>query len=977
MQATTGNDAKALAAELRDKVRGEVRFDDGSRALYATDSSNYRQVPIGVVVPKGIEDVVETLAACRRHGAPVLTRGGGTSLAGQCCNVAVVVDMSKSLRGIRELDPHRKVAAVEPGVVLDSLRNAAEKYHLTFAPDPSTHAQCTLGGMIGNNSCGVHSVMAGKTVDNVESLEVLTYDGARMQVGKTGEAEIDQIIRHGGRRGQIYERLRSLRDRYADLIRARYPAIPRRVSGYNLDQLLPENGFNVARALVGTEGTCVTVLSAELRLVDSPPARSLLVLGYPDVATAADHVPEVLAARPIGLEGMAGSVVENMMRRRMRLEDIALLPSGGAWLMVEFGARTTEAADDQARALLEELKKRDDAPASRLFNDRRLAKHVWEMREIALSVTSETPNGNRAWAGWEDAAVAPAVLGNYLRGFDRLLNTYGYQSALYGHFGDGCIHARLDFDLVSGPGIEKFRAFMIDAADLVVRFGGSLSGEHGDGQARAELLPRMFGEELVAAFQEFKAIWDPDGKMNPGKVVDARHLNRMDENLRLGVSYSPTRPATHFKFPNDRGGFADAALRCVGVSKCRREAGGTMCPSYMVTHDEQHSTRGRARLLFEMLNGGVVADGWRNESVKDALDLCLACKGCKQECPAAVDMASYKAEFLAHYYEGRLRPRSAYAVGWVHRWARFGAMAPRVANFFTQTSVLSRIAKSLAGIAPGRQIPRLAPKTFRQLFRQRLGKAPQGAGGKSQGQPRVILWPDTFNNYFNPAAAMAAVDVLEAAGYSVELPTEKLCCGRPLYDYGMLDEAAHLLRQVLRVLRWRLAAGVPIVVLEPSCAAVFRDESLNLFPGDEDASRLSAQTFLLSEFLARHAPAWQPPRLGDKAIVHGHCHHKAVMGFEDEQLVLTKLGLDFNILDSGCCGMAGGFGFEEEHYEVSLRIGERGLLPAVRNAAPDTLIVADGFSCREQILQATGRRALHLAEVLEKALRRQGLGTGD
>jgi len=970
MHAITGDDAKALAVELRSKLRGEVRFDDGSRALYATDSSNYRQVPIGVVIPKSIEDVVETVAVCRGHGAPVLTRGGGTSLAGQCCNVAVVVDMSKSLRAILRLDPHEKLAAVEPGVVLDTLRADAEKHHLTFAPDPSTHAQCTLGGMIGNNSCGVHSVMAGKTVDNIESLEILTYDGARMQVGKTEETEIDRIIRHGGRRGQIYERLRAIRDRYAGLIRARYPAIPRRVSGYNLDQLLPENGFNVARALVGAEGTCVTVLSAELRLVDSPPARSLVVLGYSDVATAADHVTEILMARPIGLEGMAGTIVENMKRRSMRLEEIALLPPGGAWLMVEFGARTAGEADDQARALLEDLRKRDDAPAARLFNDRQLAKRVWEMREIALSVTSETPNGNRAWAGWEDAAVAPAVLGNYLRDFDRLLGTYGYQSALYGHFGDGCIHARVDFDLVTRPGIEKFRAFMIEAADLVVGYGGSLSGEHGDGQARGELLPRMFGEELVAAFQEFKAIWDPDGRMNPGKLVDARHLNRMDEDLRLGIGYNPNRPATSFKYPGDRGGFAGAALRCVGVSKCRREAGGTMCPSYMVTHDEQHSTRGRARLLFEMLKGEVLAGGWQNETVKDALDLCLACKGCKQECPAAVDMASYKAEFLSHYYQGHARPRSAYAVGWIHRWARLGAMAPPVANFFTQAPVLSGIAKSLAGIAPTRQIPRLAPKTFRQMFRRRLGKTTPAAASAIPSRPQVILWPDTFNNYFRPETAMAAVEVLEDAGFSVELPAQTVCCGRPLYDYGMLDEAAHLLRRTLRILMWPLAAGVPIVVLEPSCAAVFRDELVNLFPGDEDASRLSKQTFLLSEFLARHAPEWQPPRLDEKAIVHGHCHHKAVMGLDDQQQVLAKLGLNLNVLDSGCCGMAGGFGFEKEHYEISLAIGERVLLPAVRGAAADTLILADGFSCREQIQQATGRRTLHLAEVLQRALRK-------
>jgi FAD/FMN-containing dehydrogenase/Fe-S oxidoreductase len=964
----TDGDAKALAGELRSKVRGEVRFDDGSRALYATDSSNYRQVPIGVVIPKDVEDVVATIAACRGHGAPVLTRGGGTSLAGQCCNVAVVVDMSKSLRRIRDLDPHRRIATVEPGVVLDALRNAAEKFHLTFAPDPSTHAQCTLGGMIGNNSCGVHSVMAGKTVDNVESLEILTYDGARMQVGSTEEAELERIIREGGRRGRIYERLRSLRDRYADLVRARYPKIPRRVSGYNLDQLLPENGFNVARALVGTEGTCVTMLAAEVRLVPSPPARSLLVLAYPDIATAADHVLEILAAKPIGLEGLAGSVIENMRRRRMRLEDIALLPEGGAWLLVEFGAATTQEADDRARELMEALKKQSVPPGMCLFSDRRIAKRVWEMREIALSVTSETLSGKRAWAGWEDAAVAPAVLGDYLRDFQKLLDAYGYQSALYGHFGDGCIHSRSDFDLTSEAGIEKFRAFMSDAADLVVRHGGSLSGEHGDGQARAELLPRMFGEELVEAFREFKAIWDPDGKMNPGKVVDARHLYRMDENLRLGAGYNPMRPATHFKFHGDQEAFADAALRCVGVGKCRREAGGTMCPSYMVTHDEQHSTRGRARLLFEMLKGETIAGGWQNEPVKQALDLCLACKGCKSDCPANVDMATYKAEFLSHYYAGRPRPRSAYIVGLIDRWAALGALVPGVANFVTQSPGLSRVAKSVAGIAPERQIPRFAPKTFRQLFRQRSRRAGKMGASSDPRRPPVILWPDTFNNYFHPETALAAVDVLEAAGYRVELPAQTLCCGRPLYDYGMLDRAALLLRKVLRALRAQIAGGVPMVVLEPSCAAVFRDELLDLFPRDDDALRLSKQTLLLAEFLEQKTPGWQLPKLSGKAIVHGHCHQRAVMGMEDEEKALARLGLDFSLLDSGCCGMAGGFGFEKGHYEVSLKVGERVLLPSVRSAAPDTLILADGFSCREQIAQTTGRQALHVAEVLQMAL---------
>jgi FAD/FMN-containing dehydrogenase/Fe-S oxidoreductase len=952
-------DAEGLERELRHSVEGEIRFDNGSRALYATAGGNYHQVPIGVVIPRNENDITATIAAARTFGAPVLARGGGTSLAGQCCNVAVVIDVSKYMRKILELDPARKRARVQPGVVLDDLRNAAERYHLTFAPDPSTHDHCTLGGMIGNNSCGVHSVMGGKTVDNIEELRIITYDGLEMTVGRTSDEEFDQIVRHGDRRAEIYTALRTLRDKYATLIRERYPKIPRRISGYNLDQLLPENGFHVARALVGSEGTCVTVLDALCRLLDSPPVRSLLVLGYPDVYRAGDHVPEVLACGPIGLEGMDDRLIEDMKKKHMHPGDVDLLPQGGGWLLAEFGGETKEEADANARKCMAALKRTKAPPTMKLFDDKRQEEHVWKMRESGLGATAFVPGAPPTWEGWEDAAVPPDRLGAYLRDFRKLLDRYGYACDLYGHFGDGCVHTRIDFDLTKKDGIEKYRSFVHEAAHLVVSHGGSLSGEHGDGQSRAELLPIMFGEKLIEAFREFKRIWDPNWKMNPGKKVDPY---RVDQNLRLGANYEPWIPKTHFAQFDEAKTFADAALRCVGVGKCRHESGGTMCPSFMVTQEEKHSTRGRARLLFEMLRGETIRDGWRDESVRGALDLCLACKGCKGDCPLNVDMATYKAEFLSHYYEGRIRPPHAYAIGLIHWWSRIASRMPALVNFAMHAPGLGDMAKRLAGISTRREFPRYAHQSFRKWFRRRHQRPGLLSGEKTR---RVILWADTFNNYFHPATAMAATEVLESMGWHVEVPQKPLCCGRPLYDYGMLTTAKHLLRDILTTLRSDIRQEIPIVVLEPSCAAVFRDELKNLFPHDEDAKRLSANVFLLGEFLVNQN--YQPPQLSRKAIVQLHCHHKAVMKASAEEKLLQKLGLDFQVLDSGCCGMAGGFGFENNHYDISMQVGERVLLPAVRQASPDTLIIANGFSCHEQILQATGRRALHLAQVIQLA----------
>jgi FAD/FMN-containing dehydrogenase/Fe-S oxidoreductase len=960
----------ALEAALRRHLRGEIRFDSGSRALYATDGSNYRQVPIGVVVPRDQEDVLATVALCRDYRAPLLARGGGTSLAGQCCNAAVILDFSKYMSSILEIDPARRIARVEPGVVLDQLRAEAEKHHLTFAPDPATHDRCTLGGMIGNNSCGVHSIMAGKTDDNIEALEILTYGGQRMHVGATSSEDFDRFLREGGRRAEIYTGLKSIADRYGEQVRRQFPNIPRRVSGYNLNHLLPESGFHVARALVGSEGTCVTVLEATCRLVESPPARALLVIGWPDVYVCADHIPQIMEYRPIGLEGFDDIMVNASRRKGVNLEGLALLPEGGGWLMVEFGADSAAEAESQARKLMEALERSTNPPNLRLFTDPRQSKRIWEVRESSLGVTSHVPGEPLRWEGFEDSAVAPEKLGAYLRDLRRLMQSFQYNGSFYGHFGHACIHTRMDYDLESTEGVRKFRQFMEEAADLVVRYGGSLSGEHGDGQARGELLPKMFGPELMQAFREFKGLWDPDWKMNPGKLIEPY---RLDENLRLGANYDPWLPETHFKFPDDHGSLADATLRCVGVGKCRRDEGGVMCPSFRVTRDEEHSTRGRAHLLWEMTKGDIIKDGWQNEAVKESLDLCLACKGCKSDCPVGVDVATYKAEFLSHYYETNHRPLNALAFSNIHLWARAASHAPGLMNLTTQLPGLRDLAKLAGGIPAQRRIPAFAPQTFKQWWEHHGARGdgrPRPSGGaKLREGSTVLLWADTFNNHFTPATAKAAVEVLEAAGFDVTVPRAHLCCGRPLYDVGMLDRAKSLLLQIMDELLPEIEAATPIVVLEPSCAAVFRDELTNLFPKNKRAQALSKQVFLLSEFLKQRAKDFPFPKLPRRALIHGHCHHKAIMKMTAEEAVLDRMGINFTAPAPGCCGMAGAFGFEKDKYEISKAIGELELLPAVRQAPTDWLIVADGFSCREQIAQETDRHALHLAEVLQMALR--------
>ena len=946
-------DAGRLRRDLLATVDGEVRFDTLSRALYATDASNYRQIPLGVVIPKNREAVVRAVEVCRAHDAPLVSRGGGTALAGQGCNVAVMLDFSKYLHHILELDPERRIARVEPGIILDHLRDAAEEHNLTFGPDPATHNHCTLGGMLGNNSCGIHAVMAGCTVANVVEMEVLTYDGQILRVGPTGEKELEEIISRDDRRGRIYSGLKRIRDRYADLIRERYPDIPRRVSGYNLDQLLPENGFNVARALVGSESTCVTILEATVRLVHSPPERVLVALGYPDIFVAGDRVPEIMRFKPIGLEGIDDKLINFMKIKHLHPEDIELLPPGKGWLLVEFGADTLEEAKEKARETMETLRNESDPPNMKLFHDKAEEKKVWEIRESGLGATANIPNQPLTWPGFEDAAVAPDEVGQYLREFRELMHEFGYSAALYGHFGQGCIHCRINFDLLSKEGIDTYMKFIDRAADLVVRHRGSISGEHGDGQSKASLLEKMFGPDILEAFKEFKELWDPARRMNPGKVVDAC---LPDDNLRLGESYSPWQPATHYAFPDDEGSFSRATLRCVGVGKCRRTHDAFMCPSFLVTREEKHTTRGRAHALFEMFRGDFITDGWKSKEVMEALDLCLACKGCKTECPVDVDIATYKSEFLSHHFDGRFRPRSHYSMGLIGWWSKIASLAPGLTNALGSAPLLGSALKAAAGIAVERPLPKFARQTFTSWYSLQQNRF-------LKGEP-VVLFPDLFNDHFYPETLKAAALLLKRWGYAVHLPGPNMPTVRPLLHYGLLPMAKKQLKRCIRMLAPFVRRGIQVVVLEPSTASAFRDELLQLFPHDRDGRRIADHVRLLSEFVEEHdLPV---PRLEGKAIFHAHCHQKSVLRPNAARNILHKMGLKVAEPQKTCCGMAGSFGFEAKHYPISIQVADTNLYPSVRHSSLDTWIVADGFSCRTQIKDGTDREAHHMANLISE-----------
>ncbi|MET9952947.1 FAD-binding and (Fe-S)-binding domain-containing protein [Streptomyces sp. NPDC006339] len=941
---THDDHARELAADLRSAVAGEVDLSVTARALTSMDASNYRRVPVGVVAPRDADDVAAALAVCRAHGTPVVARGAGTSIGGQATGTGVVLDFTRHMNELVLLDPEARTAIVQPGLVLDRLREAARPFGLTFGPDPSTHSRCTLGGMIGNNACGAHSVAWGTTADNVRSLDVVTYRGERLTPGPDGRGAPPGLLDLVGRR--------------LAPLRTGYPAgLPRRISGYALDALLPERGTDVARSFCGSEGTLGVVTEAELRLVPLPAERILVVLGYADESAAADAAAGLLPYGPLTVEGMAADLVRGAEG----------LPRGAAWLFCEVDGEGAASA----------LVRAADAVGTAVVRDPAGQRALWRIREDAAGTATRMPDGTEAWPGWEDCAVPPARLGAYLREFRSLLREFGLRGTPYGHFGDGCVHVRIDFDLWTEPGVRDFRRFSEAVADLVVAHGGSLSGEHGDGKARAELLPRMYGEELVALFGEVKDLWDPDGGLNPGMLVRPEPL---DSGLRFTGLPLVGRESGRRGAPERVAVLGRQAARCVGVAKCRVDGPssgpGVMCPSYRATGEERHSTRGRARLLHEMALGETVTGGLRAEEVHEALDLCLSCKGCRSDCPVGVDMAAYKAEFLAGYYAGPLRalkrPRSHWTMGGLPRWLDlFG----RGLN----TALRLPYAARLAGVAPERTMPRVARRSFVSWFGERA----------SDRVPALTLWPDTFTDHLAPEVGRAAVRVLEAAGLGVALPPGRVCCGLTYVSTGRLDTARRVMRRTLDVMDQAVGeggdmeggpgadgggggglgrGGRPVVVLEPSCAATLRTDLPELLPDDPRATRLAASVRTFAEALAELAPDWTPPRLDRPVTGQTHCHQHAVLGDTADRRLREQAGLEGE-LSGGCCGLAGNFGFEPGHYAVSVACAEDQLLPALRTAHRDAVILADGYSCRTQITHLAPRRhPRHLAEVLAEAL---------
>jgi FAD/FMN-containing dehydrogenase/Fe-S oxidoreductase len=938
------DDTGELAAALRAGLGGEVDFGDGRRAEYSGDASLYRCVPLGVVFPRDAADLEATVAVCRGAGVPLTFRGGGTSIGGQAVGHGVVVDCSRHLGRILELDPERRLARVQPGVVLDDLRRAAAAHGLDTGPDPSTHSRCTLGGMIGNNACGSHSVAWGRTAESVLGLELLLDDGTRMAVGPRPAAA-------GGRAAEVLAALRELAGDHQAIIRRSLGRFQRQASGYALEQLLPERGFDVARALVGSEGTCAVVTEATVALIEPPPARALVLVGFDDLAAAADEAPGILERGPLAIEGIDERILDAVRRRGGA---VPALPDGHAWLYVEVGGADPAEAGGRATALARELAGGAGVRGTLAVGGAAAQRALWRIREDGAGLGTRLADGGQAWPGWEDAAVPPERLGAYLRDFQALLDRHHRQGVLYGHFGEGCVHVRIDFDLDQRGGPARYREFVEEAADLVAGHGGSLSGEHGDGRARSELLPRMYPPEVIELFRRFKAIWDPGGLLNPGVLVDPAPLDR---DLRPAAARRPLPVA--LRYPDDAGDLGLALHRCVGVGKCRAASGGVMCPSFRATGDERDSTRGRARTLQEMLAGGVVAGGWRSPAVRDALDLCLSCKGCKRDCPVDVDMATYKSEFLYQHYRHRPRPASHYSLGWLPAWARLAALVPGLANRVAGGRRAGAALRRIGGISSARPLPRFAPRAAR-AWRRRGGSAGQGR--------EVLLWVDTFTEHFTPQVGAAAVEVLAAAGFRVRLPERPLCCGLTWLTSGQLGTARRRLRRLLDALDPGLRQGMPLVVLEPSCAAVLRDDARSLLGDTERVRRLAGATHTLAELLEREAPGWAPGRLDRRVVVQTHCHQHAVLGSDDDDRVLERLGVEAVRLDAGCCGMAGNFGFEADHHATSVAVAELALLPALRAEPPSTVVLADGFSCRTQIEQLAGRPAMHLAELLREAL---------
>lgn len=936
LTAPAGAGLAAVNDSLHDAGFAELDSSTLTQALYSTDASLYRLVPLAVARPRDAAELAAVVHAARAARVPLTTRGAGTSCAGNAVGRGVVVDVARHLTRILAVDAAERTAVVEPGVVQEVLTRRAQEQGLRFGPDPSTASRCTIGGMIGNNACGPRALGYGRTSDNVVALDVITGTGESLTVDSRTDLTASDSPTLAALHRLVLANLGTIRTEFGHF--------SRQVSGYSMEWLLPERGFDVARFLAGSEGTLAVITRATVRLVADAPHKIMIALGYPTMPDAADAMPAILPFRPTAVEGMDRRIVDVVARERGP-GAVPDLPRGEGWNFVEL------VDDDPVR-----LRERADALLTasgclegRVVTDPQITASLWKIRSDGAGLAGVSLS-RAAHAGWEDAAVPPGRLGAYLRDFDALLARHGLEGLPYGHFGEGCVHCRIDFPLMDVGGTRVYRAFIEEAADLAASYGGSMSGEHGDGRARSELLPRMYSAEALALFAAVKRIFDPDNLLNPGVLVDPAPF---DADLRAPAVRQSPLFRSHRRFVED-------VHRCTGVGRCVADntaAGGVMCPSFQATRDEKDSTRGRARVLQEMINGTLVTGGWRSAEVHEALELCLACKGCSRDCPTGTDMAAYKARVLYESYRRRLRPRDHYTMGWLPRWGRLvssNPVLPVVMNLLMQTPGISRIVRAAAGIDQHRGMPRFATSSNRRRVRRGLPAGPDG-------RP-VLIWVDSFSDAFegDNVAAMAAV--LIEAGYTPQLLERKACCGLTWITTGQLDGATRELRNAVEVLHPYVAQGVPIVGTEPSCLSVWRSDALELVADDPRVAQVAAGTFTLAEFLARD-PGFIPPDLsGHTIIAQPHCHQASVIGWDAEERLLARTGAAV-VKVGGCCGLAGNFGMIDGHYDLSVKVAEHDLLPAVRDAGPDAIVLADGFSCRTQLQDLAGLQALTLAEL--------------
>ena len=955
-------DTQALVEELGRHVEGEVRFDKMTRAIYSTDASIYQIEPIGVVIPRTDEDVIAVIETARKYGVPVLPRGGGTSLAGQTVGRAIVIDFSNHMRSVVEINAEEGWVRTQPGIILDELNRQLAPHGLHFAPDPSTSNRGNVGGALGNNSCGAHSIVWGKTVDNVLELQAVLSNGEKAKLGPLNGEGLETKMRSDSLEGEIYRKLLTIAEANRDEVQARYPKILRRVSGYNLDELMGADGLNMARFVVGSEGTLLTITEATLRIVPRPKHKALAVLHFRDLMEAMEATTHTLELEPSAVE-----VIDNMIIRQARtnLEYSRMMDfvegDPAALLIVEHVGDSEAELRSKLDTLEGRMKRSGLGYATRRVTEPEAQAMVWAVRKAGLGLMMNAPGDAKPLPFVEDTAVAPEALPQFVKRFNQIVWEHGTTAGYYGHASVGCLHIRPLINLRLQEDVDRMVSIANQVSDLVLEFGGSMSGEHGDGLVRSVWVEKMFGPRLYAAFREVKRAFDPEGIMNPGKIVDAPP---MTENLRVTPKSRSLDLKTGFAF--SEGGFAGAIEMCNGQGACRK-LDGTMCPSYMVTRDEEHSTRGRANALRAAISGALPVDALTSRRLYDVLDLCLECKGCKAECPTNVDMAKLKYEFLDRYHKANGQSLRNRIFGNTSELSRLGSFFAPISNWTASTEVFKDLLERFADIDRRRRLPPFASQTFVQWFRAR-GGSPASAATRGQ----VLLLADTFTNYNHPYLGWSATKVLERMGYQVIIPRTK-CCGRPMLSKGMMDKARANARFNIDSLFPYVERGAKLVGLEPSCVLSFRDDYVDLFAGDSKARAVAENSMLIEEFvlytLNNSAPGIDWTKKPGKLLFHGHCHQKALVGTGPAMELLRSIpGCDAREIPSGCCGMAGAFGFEKEHYDISMKIGGQVLFPAIRAEQGDFVVVSEGVSCRQQIEDGTGVHAKHLVEVLAEAL---------